>query len=67
MSSGSYATKAGFREDAKPNGVAPCPAARYEDRGPEHRFAGCCRICGRATTHRDETGAVHEQIPGLIA
>ena len=67
MSSGTYAGPAGFRIDQKPNGTAPCPAARYEDRGPGILLAGCCRICGRATTHADNQGPVHEQIPGLLA
>lgn len=66
MSSGSYAGPAGFRIDQKPNGCAPCPSGRYEPRGPAVHFTGCCRICGRATTHRDADGPVHEQIPGLL-
>lgn len=67
MSSGSYATRTGFREDQKPNTVPRCPTARYEDRGPRVFFTGCCWMCGRATTTLDENGRPrHEQIPAII-
>lgn len=68
MSSGSYQTRAGFREDLKPNGVGPCPTARYEARGPGVLFAGLCASCGRATSQRGGDGLPrHEVIPGLVA
>lgn len=68
MSSGSYQTRAGFREDLKPNGGAPCPTARYEDRGPGVLLSGLCATCGRATTQRDSAGLPrHELVPELVA
>lgn len=57
MSSGSYATKVGFREDFKPNRAVPtCPAAGDEPRGPAELLAGLCCTCGTATTRRDPDG-----------
>lgn len=57
MPSGSYATKAGFREDFKPTRtVATRPSAASEPRGPRHLLAGLCCTCGTATTQRDGQG-----------
>lgn len=56
MSSGSYQTKAGFREDLKPGGVPPCATADGEERGPHLTLAGLCVVCGRTTIHRNADG-----------
>lgn len=56
MSSGSYQTKAGFREDLKPAGPAACASAQDEERGPGLLLAGLCVICGRTTIHRNAEG-----------
>lgn len=56
MSSGSYAGRAGFREDHKPGDVPVCPGAAGEPRGPGLLLAGLCCACGRTTVYRDEAG-----------
>lgn len=64
MSSGSYATKVGFREDFKPNRAVPtCPAAGDEPRGPAELLAGLCCTCGTATTRRDAAGMPRHASP----
>jgi hypothetical protein len=56
VSSGSYATKAGFRQDMKPADVPPCETAGDEPRGPGLLLSGLCTACGRATICRDDAG-----------
>jgi hypothetical protein len=56
VSSGSYATKAGFREDFKPSRPRGCASVADEPRGPHVYFTGLCRTCGIATTMRDAAG-----------
>lgn len=57
MSSGSYATKVGFREDFKPSRTTRgCPSLADEPRGPRILLTGLCIACGVATTMRDHDG-----------
>ena len=69
MSSGTYTSPGlSFNNTGAPaTGTgAPCPAARFEPRGPAVYFTGLCHRCGRATTSRDPDGRpAHDQVPGL--
>lgn len=57
MSSGSYATKTGFREDFKPNRITRgCPSIADEPRGRDVSLSGLCCTCGVSTTERDDQG-----------
>jgi hypothetical protein len=69
MSSGSRTSPGlDFNNTGAPTfgGGAPCPTARFEDRGSGILLAGLCHLCGRATTRRNPDGQPeHDQVPAL--
>lgn len=69
MSSGNFTSPGlGFNNTGAPTfgGGAPCPTARFEDRGNGILLAGLCHLCGRATTRTSPDGAAeHDQVPAL--
>ena len=60
VSSGNYASKAGWNNTGKPNDAKACDTPP-EPRGPGVFAAGLCCTCGRLTVHRDDRGMPRHQ------
>jgi len=72
MSSGNYASAAGWNHTGKPNDIHAATAACWQADEPRGRgvyLAGLCVVCGRATTRRNRDGQPqhHQLIPAGAA